>query len=328
MTKVTFMGIKATVNNFEVWVYPKYDSSLHGQFDATVEAEYGEMLVEGKSITLAHHGSRADQPAPCLCPICNPLDSGKILCSHFDLDTIGGVLEVMGIKPDEYEFWNGAAFIDVAGPHNFKLLRDTTVEDELNAWYAFNEQQKEKYPFKPGEPTLINEQLIDATVFLYDLFYDFKYREKYINAGRVWRREITTAVESRLEKETAYVRMFKTDSVFCNGSYYSPTMSTIIPAVVALNTKTNAVTLSFEDGGKIFSAEEIVKELWGNEAGGRAGIGGSPRGLVMTMEDATQLFDIVDKKLRDYDTQINPKRTPWGRELEQRIERENALKLG
>ena len=33
--------------------------------DFTVEAEYGEILVEGKYGTLAHHGSRSNNPAPC-----------------------------------------------------------------------------------------------------------------------------------------------------------------------------------------------------------------------------------------------------------------------
>ena len=32
---------------------------------ATVEAEYGDICVEGKDVTLAHHGPRSGNPAPC-----------------------------------------------------------------------------------------------------------------------------------------------------------------------------------------------------------------------------------------------------------------------
>ena len=57
-------------------------------------------------------------------------------------------------------------------------------------------------------------------------------------------------------------------------------------ATATLNTKTNAVTVAFEDGGNPSkSARAIVQGLWGPEAGGRDGIAGSPRGVVMGTKD-------------------------------------------
>lgn len=63
---------------------------------ATVEAEYGDYCVEGNEVTLAHHGSRSSNPAPCNTPNVPTLSGGTILVSHLDLDAIGGVLDLMG----------------------------------------------------------------------------------------------------------------------------------------------------------------------------------------------------------------------------------------
>ena len=76
--------------------------------DATVEAEYGEHVIEGKIYTLAHHSRRyRHMPAPCLFENQSSFN-GDILISHVDLDTIGGCLALYGRKPDDDEFWQGA----------------------------------------------------------------------------------------------------------------------------------------------------------------------------------------------------------------------------
>lgn len=65
----------------------------------------------------------------------------------------------------------------------------------------------------------------------------------------------------------------------------------------------NAITLAFEDGGKRFNAQEIVQQLWGNEAGGRAGIAGSPRNWNLSKDELNKEFDkliqIVTKKYKN-----------------------------
>ena len=111
-----------------------------------------------------------------------------------------------------------------------------------------------------------------------------------IEAGKRWQSETTEAVESRLVAETEKVRAFRTDGVFCAASYYSRNLGMVIPATVSLNTKFRAVTIAFEDGGKCHSAKEIVQELWGPEAGGHAGIGGSPRGWELSDEQLEKEF--------------------------------------
>ena len=93
----------------------------------TVEAEYGSVVVEGTELTLAHHGDRSGNPAPCL-------HEGKVDCdaiglSHVDLDAMGGVLAVCGRKPVAPSFWELAAFVDVNGPH--KLPESGASEEDL-----------------------------------------------------------------------------------------------------------------------------------------------------------------------------------------------------
>lgn len=95
--------------------------------------------------------------------------------------------------------------------------------------------------------------------------------------------------------DTENVRVFITDGSFCSASYYSPVDQEVKKATATLNTKTNAVTVAFEDGGNPSKcARAIVQGLWGPEAGGRDGIAGSPRGMVMRTKD---LLDAAMKGL-------------------------------
>lgn len=59
--------------------------------DATVEAEYGERVIKGKQVTLAHHTQEyKNKPSPCNTPNVPILNNNStILVSHLDLDTLG-----------------------------------------------------------------------------------------------------------------------------------------------------------------------------------------------------------------------------------------------
>lgn len=106
------------------------------QLYATVEAEYGDDVVAGSTpaLTLAHHGSRKENPNPCLRDnipggflnmSTRPNDPAHDLfvpieaigLSHIDLDALGGTAALMGKKPAHESFWRLAAHIDSNGPH-------------------------------------------------------------------------------------------------------------------------------------------------------------------------------------------------------------------
>lgn len=81
--------------NLRVLLVPKYmseDELSDTQIvpTATVEAEYGEKVIKGEQVTLAHHTKEYENnPAPCNTPDVPVLDDNStIIVSHLDLDTI------------------------------------------------------------------------------------------------------------------------------------------------------------------------------------------------------------------------------------------------
>lgn len=245
---------------------------------ATVEAEYGYDCIEGSLYTLAHHGSRSHNPAPCNTEI-TPLSEGTILVSHIDLDTVGGVLALMNKKPENKEFWEAAEYIDVNGPHHIYEL-DIQIQNQMNAISAW---QALKHHDKTIDVKDVTEEINEYLEILVPVL-DEKHPEHkhWIEQGKIWSKNIQKEIESKLIAETENVRVFKTDGIFCNASYYSPKLQRICPSTIAINTKFDSITIAFEDGGKKFSAREIAQSLWGPEAGGHNGIAGSPRGWKLT----------------------------------------------
>lgn len=249
--------------------------------EATVEAEYGATVVEGSVCTLAHHvDTYRHCPAPCNAKDVPVLTEGTILISHVDLDTVGGVLALMGLKPVDADFWAGAEFTDLNGPHHsHKLPAD--VRRKLNAYYAYNNDNRQP---RVTEVTDVTDQMITlAGVILRITMGD----EPLLFRGEQWILETEAAVEAALVFENRKVRAFITSGVFCSSAYYSKNLDVIASYTVALNTKFNSITVSCCDGS--INCREFVQQIWGNDAGGHAGIAGSPRGRDMTREE----FDYV-----------------------------------
>lgn len=265
-------------------------------FTATVEAEYGETVIKGSVYTLAHHTKQYKNcPAPCNTNVQKLPPDSTILVSHLDLDTIGGCMALMGIKPEDQEFWQGAEFIDLNGAHNlFKL--SNSVQEKLKAFWAWNNKQERK---RYTEVEDVTEKVLLAADIITKILQQDK---ELLTQGEEWHKTTSQEVESKLIKESSKVRVFVTDGVFCNTSYYSPLQNKVIPAIVTLNTKINSITVSMEDGGKSISAKEIVQILWGQEAGGHNGIAGSPRGWEVTPE---QLKIELERAVKAVETLLN-----------------------
>lgn len=264
--------------------------------EATVEAEYGEAVIPGSLATLAHHGSRAGNPAPCNDESIEPIpEDSTILISHIDLDTLGGIMALEGEKPRDAEFWRAAGYIDVAGAHHIHELSDET-QDKLNAFYAYSYENRKHFA-PPDKTRAVDvtaqiESYKDGVVQVLDPLHPL--HEMRIDAGREWEKKAREDVENRLVQETDYIRVFSTDGPFCGAAYYSRDQDKTFPAIVSYNEKFHSISISFEDGGKDVSAQQIAKALWGPEAGGRDGIAGSPRGQEMTRKDLDQTVDFVD----------------------------------
>lgn len=295
---------KAIREDQRVILAPSYDIAKNIKAEATVEAEYGDECLEGTMVTLAHHGPRSNNPAPCNTPDVPELPPfATVVVSHIDLDTLGGIYALQGRKPEDYRFWEAAEMIDVKGAHHIHEL-DKDIQDKLNAYYAYNDgQPRQRYTEAIDVTKQIDDtyNVVNAIVDINDPEHD-----KLITAGKEWAQTREKEVEDQLVYENKDVRVFDTNGIFCAASYFSPNQNTICPATVTYNEKFKSITLAFEDGGKQLNAKEIVQELWGPEAGGREGIAGSPRNVEMTKNDLAKLVNELTERQFKLKTEIMP----------------------
>jgi len=213
--------------------------------------------------------------------------NGDILISHIDLDTIGGCLALYGRKPDDDEFWQGAAYIDTRGPHRMNDLPQKTQEI-LYAYKAYDIAQGRK---EFGELEDVKSIIFQHGVIIKSIISG---DPALIEAGKALAREAAAyaqRVESFLVMENEYLRAFKTGGDYCNAAYYSPNMKKYIPAIVTWSREWNNILISFEDAGDKNDASVIARKLWGDLAGGHAGIAGSPRGWKLSEDQMQAEFE-------------------------------------
>lgn len=300
---------------------------------ATVEAEYGDTVVEGTVVTLAHHGSRSGNPAPCLwdgnwncsihcdqwsdcanatgpeadriraeCMVPIPERIEAVGISHIDLDSLGGVLAVLGQKPGDKRFWMLAAHIDVQGVHRAAESPDwKDFGGMYHAYCAWVQAQPKPDRLAKDEARDVTEQVERSRQALIRIFAG---DENLLADGREFARtgEALEGLSFRGAHGTVLERLVEaTDSdPFVNHLYRHGDV--VYEAVVTLHRGVKLpnpyITVSFEDGGKRCSAREIVQKLWGPKAGGHNGIAGSPWGCVVTEADLATAIQTVREALR------------------------------
>ena len=270
-----------------IYLVPTKELAQNLPFEAhcCVETEYGDWALEGTIYTANHHLPKyAGQPAPCNVDLPKDYHTGlpmgvNIVVSHIDLDTVLGVMGLMGewyFIPKKFR--EVAEFIDLNGPHHIYMF-DQETQDLFNAYWAWNALPENR------APRVADITDITATIHKYIEFFELLFdlyahnSPPLIKEGREWAANIQRETESKLLMETENYRVFSTDGVFCGASYYSPTHRTIAKAVVSFNEKFKAITVSCSDGS--LDCRALVQSLWGPEAGGHKGIAGSPRGMVM-----------------------------------------------
>ena len=290
--------------------------------NATVEAEYGDLVANGSILTLAHHGSRAGRPCPCSLPNFPELGIETVGISHVDLDALGGLMAIMGQKPDQHDwvrnFWAVAAQVDVMGVHKLPQIdlggvAEDAVMDSLNAFWAFSESPEGRvYPPRDGSVAEIdlNHHFNVLKILLAPTWEpcrggidDWEHqaycgcpdlegqetwlsdeRRRLIEAGRKWATTKEALAEASYSGTAGADVLLRVSEQFVNHLYTHN--GKLHAAVVGFNPTRGTVTVSLADPVEGLSCGDFVKSLWGSEAGGHAGIGGSPRGRVLTFEDA------------------------------------------
>lgn len=277
----------------------------------TVEAEYGDVVVRGSEFTLAHHGPRSHQPAPCLTEAGSLPVVELIGLSHFDLDSLMGCGIAMG-RSYPKTFAILAAFVDVNGPHRGQdheawvtCPRETgtfTWGQALQAFWAWSAKHR-LYPPK-GKFVQDCTRFVEEALDVLDNILGGD--ENLLQTGQEFEAN-ETLLNGATFVETAYHALggiiLRQGVSFCNHLYAEPN-GTLCRAVVAHNVKTGAVTLSFSNPEELTAAEfegaparYFVQKLWGPEAGGHAGIAGSPRDSALTLNDARKLVKLVGRHL-------------------------------
>ncbi|MFH1315668.1 MAG: hypothetical protein ABIH67_04730 [Candidatus Uhrbacteria bacterium] len=275
---------------------------LEGNPSATVEAEYGNRVVEGSLLTLAHHGLRSNNPAPCLAE--NGCGQGVDLVglSHFDLDTLGGCMAILGNKSEADGFWNLAAFVDVNGAH--KLGQSKASVEDVVRLYAFWAWSKDHRLFAPRGGAVLDvttEIKAAAAAIMAILNGD----HDLIEAGMEFQGEETHLNSSSFVElvDGVVVRIVRNQTDFVNHLYVTPD-GQVAQAVVSLNLGHGGCTISLADPVEGVSCREIVQSVWtdtdddGNLlAGGHDGIAGSPRGQRLGLDDLVAVRDVMVKAL-------------------------------
>ena len=255
---------------------------------ATVEAEFGDVVVEGTISTLAHHGARAGNPCPCLC---NPASAGDIDVfglPHIDLDTIGGVLGLLGKRPGPMSFWTLAAYVDVRGPH--KLSESVALPEDsarLFAWWAWSEAHRCAPP-RDGSVIDATDYIETASNILSAVLAD---DPELLARGSEWH-----AKKEELNKDSFFEYtndvIVRVHVEFVNGLYTDPN-GHVAKAVVGYNPERGSVTISLADPISGVSCAAIAQTLWGALAGGHEGIAGSPREEEMRLSELTRARDAM-----------------------------------
>lgn len=250
----------------------------------TVEAEFGDVLVRGSAVTLAHHGSRSGNPAPCLrANAVAYLDA--IGLSHFDLDAVGGTLALMGLKPEAPSFWELAAFIDINGAHKLGAAGADQVDiDRLYAWWAWSERNRVFAP-RDGSVADVTEQVLTARAVLESILTgDEDGNESALIAdGRKLLADTEALNKSSFVELHEGSVVVRASDRFCNHLYVDPIDGNVAAACVAFNTAQGSITVSLAEPNADVSCRKLVQALWGQEAGGHDGIAGSPRGKRMSL---------------------------------------------
>lgn len=246
---------------------------------------------------------------------------GAIGLSHIDLDALGGVMRLLDrMKPENGAFWDVVAQIDVRGPHHLEEILEKVVslpwvepgegdgntaftdcfrqreeiQEALQAFWAWSEKNK-LFPPRDGSALDVTVEVMVAIQFLDTLFEGDEDAELALKAGRAWaaaKEALATSSFVRTHgNNDGSVVLLRESEEFCNHLYSYP--NGVAAAVVGFNPTRGTVTLSLANPVPGVSCCAIAQQLWGPNAGGHAGIAGSPREGGLTVADAGRAASVL-----------------------------------
>lgn len=267
-----------------------------GAIVAVVEAEYGDVEVFGSSdkLTLNHH---LDPERLCPCLYENFEAPPDIIgISHFDLDTLGGILALLGKKPDAPDFWSVAAFVDTHGPHKVTEAPDYSreVHQKLMSWWKWSKEHR--LELLGDEPQWVDDFVAGHLEELLAILNGERDEEgeRLLAAQEQALRELEVWSWQGEAVVGDLVVVTRSAQEFVN-HLYSTASGDPADVVVGLNTNFNSITLSCSDGQ--IDCCDLMQEYFGSEAGGHAGIAGTPRDKEYGSDDLRKFQEWLEKRL-------------------------------
>jgi hypothetical protein len=271
-----------------VHIFPQKSMAMQASgLDLTVEAEYGDYVLEGSIYTAAHHQASGPyagrhlpehvmtgRPSPCN-DHAIPVVDGVIGVSHIDLDTIGGCLRGMGTHPELFHpahqaFWAYAEFVDTSGVH--KISPTDPMATLYYAWMAWSGANRPSYAMDSVSD--ITEHILLAASALHRILLR---EDALIHAGMRW-----ADAQDEINKQSfLMIRegvIYRKHSGFVNSLYTTPQGETGI-AIISHNPNRGSYSLSVPDLISGVSCAAIMQSVFGDGAGGHAAIAGTPRGV-------------------------------------------------
>lgn len=276
----------------KIYLAPDWDAAQafiqrNGQPEATVEAEYGDFVLEGTRTTLAHHHDAYRHcPAPCTAVV-DPLPSdATIVISHIDLDTVGGLMALLDLQPVDPSFWEAVAFIDMHGPHHLHEFPDHAAK--FHAYWHWCSKHSHARADRTIDVTNLVHQHIRTVRELV-----LQQNELLLRAGEHWQQDVERKVEKCLMYETDWLRAFQTKNVFCASSYRSKRFNRTVSVTATYHERKQDITLATCD--ETLDAVRLMQQLFGPEAGGKPSIAKTPRGKKMSRADFDRLLDELER---------------------------------
>jgi len=230
--------------------------------------------------------------------VASPEGLDVIGLSHVDLDSIGGVCLLMPARrhlvEDHQSFWGLAGFVDVYGSH--RIHEANASQKDIDAFNAWRSWSAENQFFPPRDGSVGDAELFieDAIAKLSAILVDR--HPEAIESGRKWAKSLEDldkiSFKSWIRKGSLSFIVRRTDGAFVNALYSNQGM--VADAVLSHNARTGAITLSFERPG-IGDAREIMQTVFGSDAGGHAGIAGTPRNARFEEKDIERVVDCLEK---------------------------------
>lgn len=268
---------------------------------AVVEAEYGDREVYGHVdgepddlLTLNHH-IRPHKSCPCNVDYTFGEGVPAVGVSHFDLDTLGGVLQVLGQKPQDWEFWDLAAYLDTNGPHKIDAANPSPrLRAAMDAFWAWSDANR----------LVVTPNAVDVTDFFARAGGAIRLilagDPTLIDAGRAWRISRDSLERDSFQLDLGRV-VFRADlngdrftNMFYehNGKEYDFIVAWKSGMQnVACSAREKNLTLA---DGSPFDAAEIMRQVTNDPgAGGHKWVAGTNRAMKYSYEDAEAIAKAI-----------------------------------